>query len=240
LTDTFIANNSKYAEIIGEIISHTQYFTLSQVTIMLRRSIERWLSTRSPKPLYVCHTSLKLGSEDYFYNLFKHLLPKHRCITERSDSPVGEYEIVCIDDWCLSGVNMISALDNLFYQNQKLATTDLEITCILAIATEGCSSLLKNLSTEWRDTYPVNVFYDTLIEPYEVKATPSLHQEFLEIFMPDTLSWAYAVHLEYKIANQFGSYETIYSQCRPTVVKPYSSKTILPEMRSNDCWPLEI
>lgn len=33
----------------------------------------------------------------------------------------------------------------------------------------------------------------------------------------------HAVHLEYKVANQFGSFPIIYKACRDTFSKPYNS-----------------
>lgn len=64
----------------------------------------------------------------------------------------------------------------------------------------------------------------TLNEMFTYHDDLTLFDEFIKKFNPDTHYTSYPIHLEYKIANRFGSFPSIYSKCGQLIIPIYISK----------------
>lgn len=117
----FFDENPEFDSILRFLFQSTVYITREEILIDIENNINRWLSSRNlERPLYVTLKEGKIGSEYYFYHHFKHLLPKHTLIwkTFPDDIPDGS-EILYIDDWSLSGVQMRDSYNRIFYTSMK-------------------------------------------------------------------------------------------------------------------------
>ncbi len=211
----------KFQKIFNVLFDNTQYYTRQQVIDAIDRIITKWKTLRQDRPLYVLLTMNKIGSEHYLYYHFKNMLPPHEIISN-PDIKINGGELVMIDDWCLSGNNLASSFEQIMYQI-KDQVKDLIFTGIFAIATQSCLSTIRSVL---HSSYPTisgkgHVYSDVKVERFDhilknsgQEFDPQLLNDFMKTFSPDIESFAFPVHLEYKVANQFGSYPTIYLMCR--------------------------
>ncbi len=217
----------QFAEIFEILFNNTQYYTRQQVSGAITRQIHRWLHERQPLPLFVILTSGKIGSEHYFYYHFKDQLPKHQIISNETEfakelSVYEAMEVLFLDDWCLSGVNTAGSFESIAYKNLKqLQSKSMMFTSIFAISTLLCSQTLESLLADSYSNVTSRIYSDVIVERFDVILKNSgqifdhkLLTEFTKTFSPDTEDFAFPIHLDYKVANQFGSYPTIYLMCR--------------------------
>lgn len=170
----------------------------------------------------------KYGSEHYYYDIFKDLLPEHELLTE--PSIVEENcEILFIDDWILSGSNFMSIFESIFYDNYcKSNGNNNKLNCVINIITFVSGDFLEyfyEVLTSYNGILTSFLFYSykAYLLNYYLPTTinEQLKYDFCKQFSPDTNEFAYTVHFDYKIANQFGSYPEIYTYCR--TIKPDKS-----------------
>jgi len=255
----------QFEEIFELLYKNTQYFTTKQVLKSLELNINKWESERKDNKLYVVLSLNKnykgeVGSEEYFYHKFKHLLPYHDLLLfDHNNLPNKtidkDAEYLFLDDWSLSGTNLSGNIDRLtqmykiqnylirdglFVEDWKLSDFDIleyisklkstqefleskrednfEITVILSIITETAKEIIEDMADNIYYTYMVPNLGDILREN---NIDEELINDFSLEFSPDIESTSFPIHLEYKIANQFGSYPTIYEHSR--LVKPDKS-----------------
>ena len=228
-------------EIFNLLFENTKYFTTQQVKNALLKQIEIWKEKRIPKKLYVLMSPYKVGSEQYFYYIFKDILPEHELIfideaidIYKDHSDIG-VEILFLDDWSLSGNNMLGNIDvfisNYFPEEakeieyegnwietfhpefNKINNPSLSLTIIVAITTEDVIKLLNEIGVT------PTIYYEYLIPNFgDVLRSHNISQKLINdfsiIFNKESEIPSYPVHLEYKIANEFGSYPIIYNSCR--------------------------
>lgn len=220
----------EFGEIFDILFENTVYLKTTEVIDILTENILKWREERELKELYVIMFSNKIGSEQYFYYILKHLLPEHELIFVEEDEILvrdlnKEAEYLILDDWILSGTNICSILDNTqyimaggFYDSDGYwKKHDREfmlkyVTVITAISTLNGEGAILDVNENV-------VFYNSIIvNPlayYLENIDNTLIKEFIEIFCEDTGELIqYPVHLEYKIANNFGSFPLIYNECR--------------------------
>lgn len=224
----FINQHPQFTDMLVRLFETTEYVTAVEVIKGLRTLIQQWLSERdsSLKLIVMVDSNNDIGSEQWIYQQVKDLLPPHITVDKESftDSNV---ELVMFDDWCLSGINMISTVDdkyfNLKQQELKIPT---KTTFIIHIGTDRCFNVLNSLSGT-----TVSIYYTKLIKSLNAYIDDIPEQnaiEFMKTFSPDLdpelEQMQFPIHLEYKVANQFGSFPQIYNACRDGAVKPYKSK----------------
>ena len=229
--ELFISNNMKFIDILVRLFEYTQYFTTEQVKNGIIKLVNKWKIDRKDIPLYVNINAEnnKIGSEYWLYTIVKDILPEHNIINTQllNECIESEIEILSIDDWCLSGVNMAVNTDELLYKHT--CKSKINYTYIFYIFTNGCSETLTSVSKSYNISK--NILYEQFVEQFnplleDNEQNNKLIKEFLETFSPDVDDFSYPVILEYKVANQFGSFPEIYKKCR-NFIKPYKSKETL-------------
>ena len=113
----------QFREIFELLYKNTQYFTTKQVLKSLELNINKWKRERKDNKLYVVLSLNKnykreVGSEEFFYKHFKHILPYHDLLLfDHNDLPNKtidkDAEYLFLDDWSLSGTNLIGNIDRL-------------------------------------------------------------------------------------------------------------------------------
>lgn len=221
---------NKYKMIIDDLIDKTIYFTKDQVCQAIEQQIKEWLNSYDmQKKLYVLVSPKKVGSEHWIYRTFEHLLPEHTlclnpnmfCITDFENS-----EILIMDDWCLSGTHASNILMNYIIDPEEPNGTDSPFPELTANVTY-IFAIMNYIMPEWFiesfNYFPnlrINVHGKYLIKPFgeicELDITPTLLYKFEREIGTYTINGGtgFPVHLEYKIANKYSSYPTIYSKLR--------------------------
>lgn len=210
----------QFEELLTRLFEQTQYRTTATVIQTVQKQVRTWLGERDPTRTLFVGLPVQPGSEQWLYDLVRSELPPHQVIT----GPFTIHqpsELLMLDDCVLSGCNICGNGEDLVADEG--GPFDLVLTVITAYATSAGQECVRQVLGE-RLTR-LNFYqeeYLTLFEPGQI--SPSLQGEFLRTFAPDTECWAYPFHLEYKIANQWGSFPTIYEPCREVpAVRPYVS-----------------
>ena len=218
LCKLFVERHIKYAKILKSLFTQTQYFTTNYIIKSSNELINEWLdSYKSERQLYIPLIQKKDGSEKWLYEINKHILPPHTVINYKDISTLSdECDILFIDDWCLSGNNCASVIDDITYnlKNKFKRNVLINFYVVSVIMTENAIYQIKKIhkNTFFYYKNKIDIFEDSSLE----------FDDFIKTFQPDTEWSAHPVHLEYKIANQFGSFEKIYSKCRSSEInKPY-------------------
>ena len=244
----------KFHPILNVLFKNTIYYTTNEIVRMTNSQIEKWKSERDNTfSLYVFLPMIKIGSEHWLYYNFKDVLPKHTLIHEYN-SQMSEItspsEVLSIDDMALSGNNACSSFEELFYNYRgktfqqtheeekktivrKLSQLPIiQFTAIFAITTDNAFMQLSDL-TDYYYNINLKIYAATSIERLDqiIKGTnidpnsDTVKQFFIQ-YSPDTEDAAYPIHLEYKIANQFGSYPEIYTKTRNVPISRDFMKTV--------------
>lgn len=229
--EDFISNNMKFIDILVRLFEFTQYFTTEEVKNGIIKLVNKWKMDRKDIPLYIYINSEnnKIGSEYWLYTIVKDILPEHNIINSQllNECIHSEIEILTIDDWCLSGSNMAGNTEDLLYN--QIYKTKINYTYIFYILTNQCKSLMTRVLKSYK--IAPNILYEHSIEPFDPllednEKNNKLIREFLTTFSPDVDYFSYPIILQYKVANQFGSFPEIYKKCR-SFIKPYNSKETL-------------
>jgi len=226
LCQKFLQEHSKYSEIIERLFEKTQYFTTQFIIDAVTQSVNELSS--SSQLVYIPLLCDKYGSENWLYDtITKKIIPNHIIMTY-DKSNINNLIIPCldngfngtiliVDDWCLSGNWITGIIDDITYymKNKKMDISCVRFDIITVIATNSAMKSIKKFHN--------NVFFynKCIIEPFEETNIDPLFVEFIKQFQPDTECTAFPVHLEYKVANQFGSFPEIYTKCRREITKPY-------------------
>jgi hypothetical protein len=134
-----------------------------------------------------------------------------------------------MDDWCLSGMNLCNIVDSFVYGNKNLSKKKVNIKVLMHILSDVCISNISeiifpdNISIEISGNIHVSEFRPVKPDDMDEEAFEMMKEDFLEEFNPDTKAFGCALHLEYKLANQFGGFPLIYEACRSDIVKQYRS-----------------
>jgi hypothetical protein len=223
--------SEKYPEhrpILDILFRETQYYTLAQIMTMLTDSIRSFISQRDPmKPLVIVMYIDKIGSEQYFYNACRHLLPPHYIHFQTNNNRLAKItvptDLLVIDDWSLSGCNLYGTFDNILCECDQYKNPMITLNAVVAITTlpaiEGFIRTFEPLETKFYYSTVVPSLAAILIESNEGAEqiiTYMQRKQFYNYFSPDIQETAYPIHLDYKVANQFGSYPNIYLPCRHT------------------------
>lgn len=220
-----ISKYPKYAEIFQILFENTQYFTREEILRDLEREINLWLQNRENLPLYIILPSHKIGSEYYFYYHFRNLLPEHTIIRDVYPEITEKSEFLFLDDWSLTGTNILNWLDKTFITDPdeeipRYPGINHKLTIIVSIITEWAMERFNDPDEIGYFSFePEITIYYTHIVPKFLDLLQSsginrkLSLEFFKVFN-DSLATAYPVHLDYKIANVHGSFPTIYGPCR--------------------------
>jgi hypothetical protein len=218
LCKLFVEEHIKYAKILKSLFTQTQYFTTNYIIKSSNELINEWLNNyKSERPLFIPLMKKRDSSEKWLYEINKHILPPHTIINYEDISllPI-ECDILFMDDWCLSGNNCAGVIDDITYELKYKLKKNVLINfyVVSVIMTEFATNHIKKIH---KNTF---VYYKNKIEIF--KDLSLEFNDFIKTFQPDTEWTAYPVHLEYKIANQFGSFNKIYSKCRSSEInKPY-------------------
>lgn len=232
---SFIEKNQDHLNLLVRLFENTKYYKTSDVLDGIKIQILKWKSERKDIPLYLPIPNIEIGSEIWLYNLFKDLLPEHQIMKNITDIPTEiEVELLLIDDWCLSGFNLLGTFDQLFYilGRNPDGKYNFTTTVITFVCTNTCRNNINGVCRSFRHSKSDFKFYcqnivDSLYE--HVKDIPEQQIiDFMIKYMPNIDPvpelLPFPVHFEHKIANQFGSYPLIYKPCRNDVIKPYKSK----------------
>lgn len=249
--ENFISQYPQFKEIFNLLFKHTKYYTIKNILDGITELTNKWLEERdtSNKLLIVVEND-EIGSEIWFYNTIKSLLPDHTLIVTSPSFNLsryvdifndyeGKYEILYLDDWCLSGNNKLGIFDSMLYaynvnlNRQKF--NNFIVTSINFLVTDRCNNIFRNAvlkpyGLKEGITYYMHIvdsLYTYLNELPSSVSTDTIIDFMIE-FMPnissDPKELPYPIHLEYKVANEFGSFPLLYKSCRDDIVKPYKSK----------------
>lgn len=264
----FFDDNSEFDSILRFLFENTLYITREEILLDLEENINRWKIEREDRSLYVTLNDGKIGSEYYFYYTLKHLLPRHQLIIGDIPNDIQDgSEILYLDDWSLTGINMRHSYSRIFYDDfdenlgfstRRLPNKSLHFTAILSIMTdrsihmfdlpkyinETCKITQEYYySTKFKCYYSHKVipfvdllsehvghkvnevldinykfferFCDTRSIDKEIKLVPKTHPNYKKIVNRSIPTFdAYPIHLDYKIANVYGSFYNIYKHCR--------------------------
>lgn len=189
------------------------------------RLVRRFVSTFGAES-YVEHLSVVdcVLSPSPFYHQFQHKLPNHTVhnIADGYLFPEVQVELLLLDDCVLSGCNLCGLIDELLC-DPDAKRHPVHLTVMTSITTAAGQEQIRELAVPF--TLSQKFFHEYLVAPFQ--PPPYLTQKearsFLDEFSPNWTQWAYPVHLEYKIANQFGSFPNVYHACRDPPVKLYPS-----------------
>ena len=232
--ENFISKNMKFLNIIVPLFEYTKYYSTDAVVTGIKDLVIEWKEQRNNDiPLYVHINSAnnEIGSEYWLYTIVKDTLPAHKIINQAllNQCTNNEIEILSLDDWCLSGNNMLGVTEDLLYDSKY--KSKIYYSFIFFLVGTHCTSILTSVLKKYYTNVIPTFFYKHKIEPFnphlkETENNKKLLEEFTKTFSPDTESLiGYPVIFEYKVANQFGSYPEIYKKCR-SFKKPYKSKEV--------------
>ncbi len=218
----------QFKDIFDILFRQTEYYTMKDILKDLEVNIKKWISERdNSKELFiVLPVNDKIGSEHYFYYHFKDILPKHTVLTSSAEKLIEDVEYLYLDDWSLSGVNLLYSFENILYKKygKDYSKGNLQLTAIVSIITPSVEKMINEIFP----SYKHKIYYSHIInklDKYLNEIPEELKQEFYKTFSPATENASYPIHLDYKIANQFGSYPTIYLKCREPPVKNFMEET---------------
>lgn len=217
----FVAQYPQYEEILTAIFAQTRYLTTADVLASVDRQLQRWKEGRdSARPLVV-GLPRALGSEHWLYGQFRDRLPEHT-VQQKYFSPSEPIELLLCDDCTLSGCNLCALIEDLLWA-EDAGRRPVHLTVITAVATVQAQRQIQRVADPL--TLSVTFFHEYTFHPFRPPATvpPATADAFLQEFLPDTLEWSYPLHLEYKVANQWGSFPRVYFACRDPPVRPYPS-----------------
>ena len=205
----------KYKQIFDLLFEYTHYYTKREIIHDIYENIMNWKEIRRKIPLFVIIDNNKIGSDHYYYYHFKDILPKHKIILSSNEiSDDNDVELLYIDDWSLTGLNMIKLFEPLI--NRKHRTSEILLTCIISISTIACNTAIM----EFKDNYNVscNIYTSHIIKSFKsilnkMNIPHELIYEFFEDFLTDSNIDIYPVQLEYKSITSDYSDQSIYSKC---------------------------
>lgn len=211
----------KYNTIL-QIIGDSSIFCTTQYIIDTSRMlVEKWRNERQDRKLYIVSIGEKVGSEQWMYLVNRNLLPPHQLITSYDcdesrflvDNIIEEdSEILFIDDFMLSGTNIIGQFENLFY-NFRDITQRKHISFIMPVVTAESLTLINEIINSYDNmTCNVKTYYDYKMEKINYDDDEQLTHDLGFLINPDSESLNYPFFTEYKIPNQFGSFPTLYNR----------------------------
>lgn len=224
----FLLEHKRYFSIIDQILDNTKIYKERDVLDGILDLIVEWRKVRKQRPLYIIKRPDDTGSESWLYRKFKDQLPPHKSfIPGMTDFPDEAIEVLFIDDWCLSGSHMAGQFENAFYMSPCKRA---HCTIITYVCSSQARNLMKELETWYENIITttmhaiqnIDVFIPVRPDNICLNEWEILYERFLDEMQDDTGATAHAVIYDYKIANQFGTYEKIYKACFNLKLKPYT------------------
>jgi hypothetical protein len=207
----------KFVTIFDILFENTYYFTRQEILKSLTHNILLWKKFRKDVPLFVVMDNTKIGSDNYYYYHFKNLLPKHKIILSRNEIPNKQIEILHIDDWSLTGINMIKLFEPLIDNTyNRKDSTFIKLTCIIAISTNECNNAMYELSGIQNIEYDIYSNYNVENLEYILcknLISDELINNFLREFLVNSEINVYPVQLEYKSTDIKSLDQSIYMKC---------------------------
>lgn len=203
-TEEFINHHLEFQPILEILFQNTQYFTRRQIIEFLETQIEIWLRQRKKLPLFFITYPKKIGSEYYYYHLFRDKFPEHRLLNLKDTVQFpDEYEVVYPDDWVLTGIRTTDVLE---LWKPRLPGR-VHWTLIMGLMSEKFRNSLSGITTYVG--YPIQHSLRDLISHLDSELVEKFYLTF-----NDGYQTAYPVHLEYKISRSKGCFDSIYLRCR--------------------------
>jgi len=234
LLDNLVCGENTFP-MLSALRRETKCFSLNDIVAGLKTLITEWVAERQDRPLVVSLASEKLGSEFYFYDQLKDLLPKHKILRDYSEiskleAELGRIELLCIDDWTLSGINAMLIMRNLHETWAKTKALAKTKTILFTIITHISTSEGRQLISKYAEEYSCvpKFYFNQDIELFKtVLSREAFDETEIDRFI-DCLCQGqydpYAIFLEYKIANMHGTFHMLYKAIFD-MVKIHAKKT---------------
>jgi hypothetical protein len=199
------------------IVDNAKIVTKDEVITGIRRMIgEYFLHWPADELIYINLISNKIGSEHWIYLRIRDLLPNHKVLTSANFEELQNAHVFYFDDWCLSGNNACSVLENLLYDKRQ-SIEGLTYHILTYVGTEGArhefehlkKACYKNITIEFLYCEKAFLFSEKLVEKNVIWPIDVMHKFHAE-YNPDTESESYLIYSDYKIPNGFGSYPLLY------------------------------
>jgi hypothetical protein len=214
MVKSFLEKHQEFSDILSELFQQTVYYTTREVIDGIRRVVSRYIRERDAEvPLYV-NLPASYGSERWIYKSVRDLLPPHEILTDIELIQDRKIDIVFMDDWILSGANACGQLENALWGTRGAKVMpQVTYTVLTFISTREAQYALSSLCMKYYRKVTIKFMSEVTLEQFKPKSD---ELAFLKEFLPEVDRCSYPVHLEYKVANQHGSFPTIYNRCRDT------------------------
>jgi len=221
-TKTFLERNEKFRPVIEGLIAQTHYFTTEQIIAGVRSEVKKYCDERKEQEVPLVVITGENGTSGYWlYQQVLNLLPPHTHVWWRraAGSPdlKGKVDILCIDDWSISGCQMVGLLQNHLYGVKDVSVNS--YTIITCVATTTAIELVLQLChTAYKHIIPFEKFQfrsNHIIPQIDKKLQEDeLFSQYCEAREPDLADVRHAVHLEYKVSIGFADIQRLYRNCR--------------------------
>lgn len=229
-TESTILKYYRYKDVLIDLVKNTKYYTVDDILNGIQDSLISWNINRKNIPLYCFLHKSNKGSSVWLYRENLKFIPEHKKLYDITDLEKyinQEIEILYIDDWALSGIHLAGTFEELYpllnYGNNLYKNNKIKYTFITFINTIESELLLHSLF----DLYNINgslisthQLHPFITDKYDNKLIKEIHDQFAPD-APFHNKLGYAVHLEYKVSNQFGTLELFYLKCRDVVNNYY-------------------
>ena len=228
MCEAFVQNHPQFESKLRCLFQNTVYFTKECVVTTVVDMVKKYVSERNKdRKLVVLLEGNKIGSQHWLYLHYREFLGEHyfmskmpHLLTPEDIKLLSESDVLLVDDMSLSGSFFSSLIENIV----DLWKTHFNYVVICAIGTENAESALRINSY-----HKAVINFEFIIKNFaeileENRIVPS--KDFPVYFCPDSEAYTYPVHTEYKIANQFGSYPTIYENCRAPPDRSFMNEVV--------------